>query len=53
MKHFAPITTNRTPASANDSRIPECLAYLLDTWDFEGFIDCWQEKKGCNCGDPE
>lgn len=51
MRHFSLMTVNRSPALAVDElTLSDCLSYLLDTWDLSGFLDCWQEKKGCDCG---
>jgi hypothetical protein len=54
MRHFSPLTVDRSPALAVDElTLSDCFSYLLETWDWSGFLDCWQEKKGCNCGEPE
>ncbi|MCC6694017.1 MAG: hypothetical protein IT365_00175 [Candidatus Hydrogenedentes bacterium] len=51
MKHVTMISRKRIPAAAAAPTLKDCVSYLVNTWDFAGFMDCWSEKKGCNCGD--
>jgi len=54
MRHVAPVTRARIPALAiRGLGASECLTYLIETFDLQGFPECWQERKGCNCNqDP-